>query len=93
MNVTSASARRGHASRKGLERLNGIRALLAAAPGLPITAAAMAEHFEVSTKTIYRDIESLRRLGAIKTWTNCDGLNVCGFILAEKCHCPLCGKN
>ena len=75
-----------------IERLNGIRQLLAAAKGEPLTAAAMAEHFEVCSKTINRDIESLRRMGAIKTWTDQDGLNVHGYILAEQSRCPFCGS-
>jgi Fic family protein len=80
------------AARKLIERLVAIRQLLAAAQGLPLTAEAMAEHFEVSRKTIYRDIETLRNLGAIKTWTDADGLNVHGFLLAEKSRCPFCGS-
>ena len=85
-------AARRLAHRNTIERLNGIRHLLAAAKGLPLTAGAIAEHFEVCTKTIYRDIESLRRMGAIKTWTAVDGLNVSGYILAEKSRCPFCGS-
>ena len=89
--MSTISEARKFSKRPMLERLKKIRELLAAANGQPLTAAAIAEHFEVCTATIYRDIESLRRLGAIKTWTGKDGLNVRGFILAEKSKCPFCG--
>lgn len=83
----------GFAARHLVERLIGIRNLFVAANGLPLTREAIAEHFEVSLSTVSRDIEMLRRLGAIKTWTDRDGLNVHGYILAEKSKCPFCGKN
>jgi hypothetical protein len=54
---------------------------------VPITARQMAEEWEVSTKTIYRDIAALRQVG-VNVVTHCGGHP--GFTLASDA-CPFCG--
>ena len=69
-------------------RLFQLYQLLAAARRFK-TAAEIAEHFEVSTKTVYRDMDYLRIAG-VEIKTNSNNWNNPGFWLVRK-KCPCCG--
>ena len=59
----------------------------------PVTAGQLAAEYEVSSKTIYRDLEALRQAGAIETSIIRDGFSVRGFVLAKAPRCPWCNKS
>lgn len=57
-----------------------------------ITARELAEGFETTTKTIYRDMAYLKSMGAVKVLTRRDGFDVDGYELIDLPVCPWCGQ-
>lgn len=81
-----------YGSRSIIYRLCALLEILRRASG-PVTAQQMADQWEVSTKTIYRDMDYLRAMGAVEVVTNRDlgHSNIAGYKIMAPPKCPWCG--
>jgi biotin operon repressor len=79
-------------TRSALIRLKWIIQQFRDAENQPLTATQLARKYEVSARTIHRDIAALKSLGCIITSGYYDGFDFLGYKMVH-CHCPMCDQH